>query len=259
MKISIITAAYNSARTLPDTMESVLRQSYADFEHIIVDGVSKDNTLGIVRKYESRYEGRLRWVSEPDKGIYDAMNKGIALATGDVIGILNSDDFYADDSVLASIADGIRNVDVVYGNLEFVDENDTDKVVRIWKGSQYTNGAFLKGWHPAHPTFYARRKCFDELGGFDITFDVSADFELMLRFLECAGLSSHYVNKTFVKMRMGGESTGSISKIIKGNRNVLRAFRKNGFNVSYFYLIKRLAPKAIEMIKHKLYINTTVH
>lgn len=254
MKISIVTATYNSGATLRDTLESILGQSYRDYEVLIIDGGSKDNTRQIVEEYMPKFDGRLFWHSGKDKGLYDAMNKGIARATGDVVGILNSDDFYADSEVLGKIADGCSDVDAVYGDLDFVDATDTTKVVRQWRGSQHTPGAFLKGWHPAHPTFYARRRCYDKFGGFDISFDVSADFELMLRFIEAARLSSRYVPYTFVKMRMGGESTGSIGKIIQGNKNVLRAFRKNGFDVPPFYLVRRLAPKALNIIKNKLHL-----
>lgn len=254
MTISIITATYNSGATLRDTCDSILNQSYRDIEYIVVDGQSKDNTLDIIREYEPRFGGRMKWISEPDKGLYDAMNKGIAMATGDVIGILNSDDFYADSEVLAIIAKGIEEIDAVYGNLDFVNSEDTQITVRQWIGSQYRQGAFLKGWHPAHPTFYVRKKCYDTFGAFDTSFDVSADFELMLRFIEKAQITNKYIPHTFVKMRMGGESTGSIRKIITGNKNVLRAFRKNGFRVSPFYVILRLAPKAINIIKNTLHI-----
>lgn len=252
MKISIITATFNSGATLRDTMESVLSQSYTDYEHIIVDGGSKDNTKMIVDEYRVRYGERLVWHSGKDKGLYDAMNKGIALATGDVIGILNSDDFYASSQVLERISEFQRKADVIFGDLVFVDAVNTENVVRRWKGSPYKKGAFLKGWHPAHPTFYAKRYLFDRFGGFDISFDVSADFELMFRFIEKNKASTAYIPMIMVKMRMGGESTGSISKIIQGNRNVLRAFRKNGFEVPRFYLMRRLAPKAIDFIKNKL-------
>ncbi len=254
MKISIITATWNSGATLRDTLESVLQQSYTNYEILIIDGGSSDNTHDIVEEYIPKFDGRLHWHTGKDKGLYDAMNKGIARATGDIIGILNSDDFYADSDVLSRIAEGCRNVEAVYGNLDFVDASDTSKVVRQWRGSQHRPGAFLKGWHPAHPTFYARRKCYERLGGFDISFDVSADFELMLRFLEANRLSNRYIPHTFVKMRMGGESTGSIGKIIQGNKNVLRAFRKNGFKVPPFYLLRRLAPKALNLIKNKMHI-----
>ena len=254
MKISIVTATYNSGATLRDTLESVLRQSYQDYELLIIDGGSTDNTHAVVEEYMPRFDGRLKWHTGKDKGIYDAMNKGVERASGEVVGILNSDDFYASNGVLSAIADSINGVDVVYGDLDFVDAGDTGKVVRQWRGSQHVGGAFMKGWHPAHPTFYARKECFVRLGGFDISFDVSADFELMLRFLEAGRLSSRYIPQTLVKMRLGGESTGSIGKIIEGNRNVLRAFRKNGFNVPRFYLVKRLAPKALNIIKNKLHL-----
>lgn len=255
MKISIITATYNSATTISDTIESVLSQNYSDFEHIIVDGASKDGTLDIVRSYEPRYAGRLRYISGKDKGIYDAMNKGIAMATGDIIGILNSDDFYADSHVLQLISDAFVNdgsLGCVYGNLVFVNAKETDKIERHWHGSSYTHRGFLRGWHPAHPTFYAKREAFEQYGVFDTSFDVSADFELMFRFMEKHSLKGKFIDHTFVKMRMGGESTGSISKIIQGNKNVIRAFKKNGFEVPRFYIIKRIAPKAISFLKTKL-------
>ena len=254
MKISIITATYNSGATLRDTLESILNQSYPDYEILIIDGGSKDSTKQIVDEYIPKFNGKLKWHTGKDKGLYDAMNKGISRAAGDIIGILNSDDFYATPDVLETIAKTCERVEAVYGDLDFVDEENTDKVVRQWRGSQHEPGAFLKGWHPAHPTFYARRECYERFGGFDISFDVSADFELMLRFLEKGQLTNRYIPKTFVKMRMGGESTGSISKIIQGNKNVLWAFRKNGFKVPKFYLVRRLTPKALNIIKNKLHI-----
>lgn len=251
MKISIITATYNSGGTLRDTLDSVLAQKHTDYEHIIKDGGSTDNTLDIVREYEPRYGGRLKVITGRDRGIYDAMNQGILAATGDVIGILNSDDFYAGADVLARIAEGLEDVDAVYGNLVFVDAVDTSRIVRRWQGSQHQTGAFLKGWHPAHPTFYARKEMFDRYGRFDISFAVSADFELMLRMLERPEVTSRFIDHVMVKMRMGGESTGSLSKILAGNRNVIRAFGKNGFKAPRFYTLRRLLPKAIDMIKYK--------
>lgn len=252
MKISIVTATYNSCKTLRDTLESVLEQEYADFEHIVVDGGSKDGTLDIVREYEPRYRGRLRWISEPDRGIYDAMNKGIAMSTGDVVGILNSDDLYNDSHVLLDIAKAFDDKDIgaVCGNLYFVNQYDIGKVVRVWKGSPYRS--FKTGWHPAHPTFYARRQCFEKFGSFDITYDVSADFELMLRFVEKGGIDIKYLDRYFVKMRVGGESTGSIGNIIKGNKNIIRAFKKNGIEVSPLYPVYRLLPKFVNLVKDKV-------
>lgn len=245
MRISIITATYNSERTLRDTLESILAQTYQDIESIIVDGASKDGTMDIVREYESRFQGRMQWISEPDKGIYDAMNKGIRMASGDIIGVLNSDDFYYDERVVEDIVNAFnqKDIDCVYGNLVFVNERDVNSVLRIWKGSQHKRGDFLRGWHPAHPTFYVKRIWFERLGGFDLRYTVSADFELMLRFLEKGQIRNVYLDRRFVKMRMGGESTGSIRNIIKGNRNILKALRDNGFKPSIFYLVRRLIPK----------------
>ena len=252
MTISIITATYNSAATLRSTFDSILQQTYRDIDYIVIDGGSTDGTIDIIREYEPRFGGLIRWISEPDHGIYDAMNKGIRMAKGDVVGILNSDDFYASNYVLSEIAKNIVDVDAVYGDLVFIDASDTSRVVRQWHGSQYQKGAFLKGWHPAHPTFYARKRLFDTMGAFDTTFKVSADFELMLRFFERGDITSRYIPMVFVKMRMGGESTGSIKKIIEGNRNVIRAFKKNSLPVSSLYPIRRLLPKAYNILKNKI-------
>lgn len=253
MKISIITATYNSADTLRDTLESVLSQDYDNYEHIIVDGGSTDNTLDILEEYLPKYNGKLLYHSEPDEGIYDGMNKGISRASGDVIGILNSDDLYYDSNVLSTISQAIKDVDAIYGNLVFVDKSNINRIIRKWKGSEYVIKSFFKGWHPAHPTFYVKKSVYDKFGIYDTNLKVSADFELMLRFFERGNITSNYVPKTLVKMRSGGESTGSISKIITGNKNVLIAFEKNGFKVPRFYLIKRLLPKAVEILKTKLH------
>lgn len=249
MKISIITATWNSGATLRDTLDSVLAQTYKDYELLIQDGGSSDETLKIVEEYIPQFGGRLKCVSEKDNGLYDAMNRGIARATGDAVGMLNSDDFYADANVLADIAEGLEGCDAVYGDLVFVSRDDTGKAVRTWRGSQYRDGGFFRGWHPAHPTFYARRELFGRYGPFDTSFDVSADFELMFRFIEKNKAASRYIPRTFVKMRCGGESTGSLSKIWKGNRNVVRAFEKNGFKAPPLYLVRRLLPKIINVIQ----------
>lgn len=254
MTISIITATYNSARTVRETFESILGQTCQNYELVVVDGASVDATLDIIKEYEPRFGGRMKWMSEPDKGIYDAMNKGIARANGDVVGVLNSDDFYADENVLRDIVAAFEKepVDCIYGNLVYVDAEDTTKVVRRWQGSQYHPGCFQKGWHPAHPTFYAKRDLFTRFGGFDTSFSVSADFELMLRLLETNHASSAYVDRCFVKMRHGGESSGSVKNVLTGNKNILRAFKKNGLQAPPFYMIRRLAPKIAEYIKNRI-------
>lgn len=250
MKISIVTPTYNSAATISDTLRGILAQTYTNYEVIVVDGGSTDNTEEIVKTFKPALGNRLIWVSGEDRGLYDAMNKGIAHASGDLIGVLNSDDFYASPMVLESVVSNCKGVGAVYGDLDFVDPNDTTRIVREWRGSQYRDGAFLKGWHPAHPTFYARREYFSRLGGFDISLNVSADFELMFRFIEKNRIPSRYIPEVMVKMRMGGESTGSLKKMIEGNRNVLKAFKKNGYKVPSFYLLKRLVPKLVNVLKY---------
>ena len=254
MKLSLITITYNSAKTILKTFQSIISQSYNNIEYIVIDGNSKDDTVSFIKSYEPLFNGRMKWISEPDKGIYDAMNKGIRMATGDIIGILNSDDLFMDNNVLKDVVHAFEcnDIDSIYGNLKFVDANDTNKVVRTWVGSQHTPGAFMKGWHPAHPTFYVRKEVYEKYGTFDTSFDVSADFELMLRFIEKHQISNLYLDRYLIKMRMGGESTGSIKKIIIGNKNIMRAFKKNGFKVSPFYPIKRLLPKVMNIIKTKL-------
>lgn len=251
MKISLITVTFNGGATLRDTIHSVLSQSYPNIEYIIIDGLSSDNTLSIIKNYEPQFMGRLKWISEKDHGIYDAMNKGIQMATGDIVGILNSDDVLMDDDVLKDIASVFDDqTDAIYGNLYFVKQSDVNHIVRVWKGSPYKS--FTTGWHPAHPTFYVRREIYKKYGTFDLAFDVSADFELMLRLIEKYHIRSKYIDRYMVKMRVGGESTGSIINVIRGNKNVVKAFRKNGISVSPFYPIIRLYPKILNLIKYKL-------
>lgn len=251
MKLSLITVTYNSSITLLDTFQSVLNQTYSDIEYIIVDGASKDNTVSIIKEYESKFQGRMKWISEPDKGLYDAMNKGIRMATGDVVGILNSDDLFMDNRVLEDIAKAFdASTDAVFGNLYFVNQEDVNQIVRVWKGSPYKS--FKSGWHPAHPTFYVRREAYEKYGVFDTSFNVSADFELMLRLIEKHGIRTKYLDRYMVRMRMGGESTKSIKNIIKGNRNIMQAFHKNGISVSPLYPVYRLLPKVIDRIMYML-------
>lgn len=255
MKISIVTTTSNSAATIRDTLESVLSQTHQDWELIIQDGLSQDDTLSIVQEYEYQSNGRIHTFSEKDNGLYDAMNRGIARATGDVIGILNSDDFYYDESVLEDINQAMEGqpVDCIYGDLKYVSNKNKHRVMRIWKGSQHKKGAYLHGWHPAHPTFYARRECYGKLGGFNTSLAVSADFELMLRFIEVAGLRNRYIHRYFVMMRMGGESNGSLRNIIRGNRNILRAMRENGLKPPPLFIMRRMIPKLLATLSGMIY------
>jgi glycosyltransferase involved in cell wall biosynthesis len=249
MKISIITITYNSEKTLDDTIKSVLSQTYDDIEYIIVDGNSKDSTLDIVKSYGDKIS---KHISEKDNGIYDAMNKGLALATGDIVGILNSDDVYFDKYAIESVINKFEEsgVDSVYADLYYVDEHDLNKVVRYWKSSDFKQGSFAKGWHPPHPTFFVKKEIYDRCGLFDLEMKVSADFELMIRFLERYKITTAYLQKVLVRMRTGGESNRSIKNIMTGNKSILKAFDKNGIKVNkILYIFYRFVPKVIQMIK----------
>lgn len=244
MNFSIITVTYNSAATLRDTLQSVLTQSYSNIEYIIVDGVSKDGTVDIIKEYEPQFNGRMRWISEPDKGLYDAMNKGFRMATGDVIGIINSDDLLAEpDAVEKAMRcfDENPDVDAVYANLYYVAQNDTSKIVRHWiSGKQRP---FRYGWHPAHPTFYVKREVYQQYGLFDLEFKFAADFELMLRLIEKEHIKLFYLPEPLVRMRLGGTTSKNLTNIKKGNIECIKAFRKNGLKVSRLYPLFRLLPK----------------
>lgn len=222
MKISVITVAYNSAATIADTLDSVAAQSHADVEHIVVDGGSGDNTLAIVRQ---RGQHVARVVSAPDRGIYDAMNKGIALATGDVVGFINSDDFYASTAVLTQVATAMADpaVDGCYGDLCYVQQAQVDTIVRYWRSSAHRPGQFGRGWVPPHPTLFLRRSLFARFGAFDLSYPIAADFELMARLLEVHRIKTVYLPQVLVKMRLGGTTNRSIGNIVKQNREIWRA------------------------------------
>jgi len=228
MKISIITTSLNSKETIEDTIKSVLAQTYKDIEYIVIDGGSIDGTLNIVDKYRDRIN---KVVSEKDKGLYDAMNKGIKLATGEVIGILNSDDVYTTSNVVEVVVKQMTEAgaDVCWGDLVYVEKDDLSKITRYWKSSIYQNGKFQKGWHPPHPTFFVRRFLYDKYGIFRTDLLLAADYELMLRFLEKYKVSSFYISQTLVKMREGGKSNWkSISAVIKGNIESCKSWKLNG-------------------------------
>jgi glycosyltransferase involved in cell wall biosynthesis len=251
MKISIITVCYNSEKYIRFAIESVLGQTHENIEYIVVDGGSTDKTLDIIKAYEPKFNGRMRWVSEPDKGIYDAMNKGIAMASGDVVGILNSDDFYFDNKVIEDIVSYMysKNTDSIYGNIIMVHPDNIHKTIRVWKSSAFKPNSFKKGWHPPHPAFFVKKKIYDAFSAFDTSFDISADFELMLRFLEKQKISTTYYDRMIVKMRLGGASTGSVKRIIRGNKGIIRAFKKNDMPVSILYPFYRFIPKLFQFFR----------
>lgn len=234
MRISLITVAYNSAGTLRDTFESVLAQKFSDFEYIVVDGASRDGTLDLIREYELKFAGKMRWVSEPDKGLYDAMNKGIALARGDIVGILNGDDFYhrADIFQKLDAAFSDPEVDAVFGDVRFVRPGNLEKTVRYYSSKNFRTWRFRFGWMPAHPTFFTFRKNFERFGGYRTDFKIAADFELLLRFLALHKLRFKYLPLDFMKMRTGGVSTRGLKSNWTLNREIVCACRSGKNNIS---------------------------
>jgi glycosyltransferase involved in cell wall biosynthesis len=236
MKVSIVTVAYNAAKTIGDTIASVASQTYGDVEYIVVDGGSTDGTMDIVKQHRDKIA---KFVSESDNGIYDAMNKGLGLATGDIVGFLNADDMYVGRGVIDRVVDAFLepSVQACYGDLVYVDAVDTEAVVRYWKSNEYRSGLFARGWVPAHPTFFARRGVYEKWGRFDLRFKLAADFEIMARFLSKFGVKARYVPEVLVKMRMGGATNRTISNIVKQNIEIYRAAKKNGIRFSPFTFV----------------------
>jgi glycosyltransferase len=246
MKVTIITATYNSAGTVRDTLESIARQSYQAIEHIIVDGLSKDNTLDIVKEFSHVTQV----VSEKDKGIYDAMNKGLKLATGEVVGILNSDDFYDNQEVISQVMAAFNDplVDVVYGDLQYVKKNDVYVVTRNWKSGQYKRKYFYYGWMPPHPTFFVRRKIYDEVGLFNTDLRSAADYEMMLRILVRYNANASYIPSVLVKMRSGGMSNASLKNRLRANKEDRKAWALNELKPFFFTTWLKPMRKIIQFI-----------
>ena len=250
MKISIITAAYNSAETIRDTIESVLIQTYPDIEYIIVDGLSKDNTVAIVKEYMPRFNGRMLWVSEKDKGMYDAMNKGIRMATGEVVGIINSDDFYYRDNVIAKIVKVFEDqkVEATFADVRFVNPDNLDKTVRYYSSRNFSPKRFRFGLMPAHPTFFTYKKFFDLFGYYQTDYKIAADYELLIRFLYIHKLNYFYLPLDIVKMRTGGTSTTSMKSILLINKEIVRSCRENGIYTNLFILFFKYFVKVFELV-----------
>lgn len=240
MKISIVTVAKNAAGTIEDTLRSVASQSHVPTEHIVIDGGSTDATLNIVRRHGDHIA---QLVSEPDRGLYDAMNKGIAAATGEVIGTLNADDIYAHGDVLRRVAEVFAEpeVEACYADLVYVQKHDLGKVVRYWKSRPYTPGLFARGWIPAHPTFFVRRGVYERYGGFDLRYHYQSDFELTMRLLEIHRIKSVYIPEIFVRMRMGGTTNRSVMNVVRGNLESFHACRTHGIPVSPWFFVTKFA------------------
>ena len=227
MKISIITISYNSENSILQTLQSVKNQSFKDYEYLLIDGGSKDETLTIAKKQYHIF----KIVSEPDNGIYDAINKGIKNSTGEIIGFLNSDDSFYDENSLQHIYNAFDdNIDCVFGDLIYTDINENIK--RVWKGSEFKKGAFKKGWMPAHPTFYCRRRVYEKLGLYDDSFKIAGDFELMLRFLEKHNIRSKYIPRTLVNMKIGGASNDGIKSKLDILNEEFKAFNQNDISIN---------------------------
>lgn len=253
MKISLITVAYNSDSTIRDTIESVLLQSYPDIEYIVVDGNSDDKTVEILREFEPRFDGRMRWISENDNGMYDAMNKGIRMATGDIIGIINSDDFYHRPDIIENIVKVFdqKSVEAVFADVRFVHPGNLDKTVRYYSSKNFSINRFRFGFMPAHPTFFTYKKNFETHGYYQIDYEIAADYELLIRFLYTHKMQYQYLHIDVMKMRTGGKSTQSWKSNVMLNREIVRACKENGIHTNLFILSFKYFFKVFELILTK--------
>ncbi len=247
-KISIITVCLNSERCIHTAIESVLNQTYSNIEYIIIDGNSYDNTLNIIKQYESLFDGRMKYLSEPDSGLYDAMNKGIHMATGDIIGILNSDDLYCDPYVIEKVMnlfDEHSSLDAVYADLYYVSQNDTSHIVRKWETG--VQKPFKSGWHPGHTTLFLKKKVYNNYGLYNLDFKLVADFELMLRFFDKYKIKASYLPEYLVRMRLGGLTNKKYINIYKQNIECIKAFTHNNLPVNkLLYPFYRIFPKLLQ-------------
>lgn len=249
MKLSIITVVYNNERTITDAIQSVLAQTYKNIEYIIIDGNSTDQTL---LRIEPFLENIRHLVSEKDKGIYDAMNKGLALATGDVIGILNSDDVYADEEVLSSVMELFENdplLDMVYGDLVYVKPDDLLQVVRTWRSEPYYDQYFEDGHVPPHPSLFLKKAVYQQAGLFNTKMRLAADYELMLRVFKKYHFKSRYLSRLLVKMRLGGSTNKNWKNIIKGNIEILEAWKINGLSAPLLLMPQRIIKRVAQFKK----------
>lgn len=246
MKISIITATYNSSVTVADTLKSVKGQDYPSIEHLIVDGLSKDNTLDIIHTFP--HVSKI--ISEKDTGIYDAMNKGISNATGDIIGILNSDDVYTSNTIISKVMKAFENTetDAVYGDLQYVKPDDINKVVRHWHAGNFSKRKFFFGWMPPHPTFFVRRSVYDKIGTFNCALRSAADYEFMLRALLKHNHKAHYIPEVIVKMRTGGMSNATLQHRLRANREDREAWRINNIRPYFFTIPFKPLRKVLQFI-----------
>lgn len=248
MKISIITVVWNNVETIKNAIDSVLSQTYKDIEYIIIDGASNDGTVEIIKSYGDSIS---KFVSEPDKGLYDAMNKGISLATGDVVGILNSDDFYVDEDVIDTVVKVFEKnkCDSMFADLVFVKANNLDKVVRYYDSGKFHPSKFAYGWMPAHPTFFVKREFYTKYGLYKLDYKIAADYELLIRFLHKYKLSYYYLPKSIIKMRVGGVSTSGIQSNYILNKEIIRGCRENELKTNWFKVLSKYPAKLLGLLK----------
>lgn len=250
MKISVITVCFNSVDTIEDAIRSVAAQKYSDVEYIVIDGASSDGTQRVVERCNAVVS---KWVSEPDNGIYDAMNKGIALASGDVVGFLNADDLYAHPNVLSTVAKALaaKNVDACYGDVVFV-RGDLRKVVRYYSSSRFAPERLAYGWMPAHPTLFLKRDIFRDYGCFKTDYRIAADYELVVRLFRRHRIGYHYIPDVLVKMRVGGVSTRGVKSNYILSREIVRACRENGVKTNLFKVLLKYPAKLMELVRRPL-------
>jgi len=248
MKISIITVVWNNKGTIKDAIDSVLNQTYKNIEYIIIDGASTDGTIEVVQSYGDKIT---KFVSEPDKGLYDAMNKGIKLATGDVIGILNSDDFYIDEFVIEKVVKVFeeKDVDSLFADLVYVKPDNVKKTVRHYDSSKFHPEKFAYGWMPAHPTFFVKRSVYEKYGLFKTDYKIAADYELLVRFLYKYNLKYFYLQEVIIKMRMGGMSTSGLKSNWVLNQEIIRACSENGISTNMFKVLSKYPQKLMGLLK----------
>lgn len=249
LKISIITVCFNSEDTIRDAIESVLSQDYPNIEYIIVDGLSKDKTTSIISGYEDKLT---KVISEPDKGIYDAMNKGIRLATGDVVGILNSDDFFEYPSVISDVSDCFRlnpDASCVFGDVVFVDPVDTGKITRFYSSKKFRSWKLRFGWMPPHTATFIRKSVFDEIGGYSLDYRIASDYELFVRMLMVRSMSFSRLDKVLVRMRAGGISTSGLKSSYLLNSEIVRACKTNKIYTNLFFVLLKIPFKLVELMK----------
>ena len=248
-KISIITVCFNSESTIRDTIQSVISQNYPNIEYIVIDGGSQDSTLNIIKEYKNKIS---KYVSETDHGIYDAMNKGISISTGDIIGILNSDDFFYNNNTISNIATAFeinKHVDLVYGDVVFVNPADTNKTVRFYSSKNFKPYKLRFGWMPPHPASFITRSSYEKIGRYSLEYRISSDYEFFVRMLLVYKLNYVRINKTIVKMRTGGISTSGLKNSLLLNIEIVNACKKNGIYTNLLFILFKIPSKLLEFIK----------